>query len=188
MENNPYAAPTALPLEQAPGMFGNAEAIRREHIGHEASVKSIGTLYFLGGIGLVIVAAFAGFTPDFPTSREGTMATVVTVAIILAIAALQFWLGTGLRRLNRVARGVSAVFAGIGLLGFPLGTIINGYILYLLVSRKGNMVFSPEYKEVIAQTPHVKYKTSIIVWIILGIFVLVIVGGAAVLIFSGTRR
>jgi hypothetical protein len=64
--------------------------------------------------------------------------------------------------------------SAIGLIGFPIGTIINGYILYLLVSKKGSTIFSPEYKEIIALTPGVKYKTSVVVWVVLGIFLLII--------------
>jgi hypothetical protein len=47
------------------------------------------------------------------------------------------------------------VLSGIGLLGFPIGTLINGYILYLFLSKKGRTVFAPEYQEVIEATPHV---------------------------------
>jgi hypothetical protein len=47
--------------------------------------------------------------------------------------------------------------------------LINGYILYLVFSEKGRRVFSPEYQEIIRQTPHVKYQTSIIVKIFVGL-------------------
>ena len=56
-----------------------------------------------------------------------------------------------------------------------MGTLIGFYMLYLLLSKKGTMVFSPEYKEIIAQTPHMKYKTSPVVWIALGLIVAAIV-------------
>ena len=39
------------------------------------------------------------------------------------------------------------------------------------------MVFSDEYRAVIEQTPHIKYRTSIIVWIVLGLLLLLIVFG-----------
>jgi hypothetical protein len=70
------------------------------------------------------------------------------------------------------ARVAAIVFAGIGLLGFPIGTLINGYILYLLLSQKGRRIFQPDYAHIVAATPEVKYRTSIVVWIILGIFLL----------------
>ena len=50
-------------------------------------------------------------------------------------------------------------------------------VLYLIFSKKGAMVFSDEYKEIIRQTPEMKYRTSIVVWIFLGLLVLLIVVG-----------
>ncbi|MBN2296713.1 MAG: hypothetical protein JXM70_30080 [Pirellulales bacterium] len=64
----------------------------------------------------------------------------------------------------------SVIISGIGLLQIPIGTIIHAYILYLMLSRKATVVFSPKYREIIARTPHIKYKTSLAVKIILGIF------------------
>jgi hypothetical protein len=67
------------------------------------------------------------------------------------------------------------IIASIGLFFFPWGTVINGYILWLLFSSKGRFVMSPEYQEVIAATPHMKHRTSIVV-ILLGILLLVVLG------------
>jgi hypothetical protein len=67
--------------------------------------------------------------------------------------------------------------SAIGLLGFPCGTIISGYLLYLLLSAKGEMVFSSAYKEVMQATPHIRYRTSIIVWIFLFLLIGVILLG-----------
>jgi hypothetical protein len=60
---------------------------------------------------------------------------------------------------------------------FPWGTIINGAILYLVFSKKGAKVFSPEYQEVIRQTPHIKYKTSIMVIVLVSILLAVLIVG-----------
>ena len=43
------------------------------------------------------------------------------------------------------------------------------------------MVFSPEYQAVIAQTPHIRYRTSKVVWILLGLVLLIIVFGLVAL-------
>ncbi len=64
------------------------------------------------------------------------------------LGAVFFLLGRGLRRLRRGVRGPTIALAGLGLLGFPLGTLINGYILWLMLSKKGQLVFSPEYAAV----------------------------------------
>ena len=71
----------------------------------------------------------------------------------------------------------AAIIAAVGLLSFSIVTFISIYILHLIFSSKGQMVFSPEYKEIIRQTPHIKYKTSKIVWVLLGIVGLLLLAG-----------
>ncbi len=153
------------------GGVANAEAveIRTSHINHEAGVKSIGTLYYLGAIA-VIVAGFGMF--GLFASSEGAVMSVVIGVFFLALGGLQFWLARGLRGLKAWARIPTGILAALGLLGFPVGTLINAYILYLLFSKKGNMVFSDEYQGVIAATPDIKSRTSPIVWLFLGLLVL----------------
>jgi hypothetical protein len=161
------------------GVASNAaEDIRNEHIKHEASVKSVGVLYFIGAFIMILL----GGIMLIATAGLG----VLEALVLVCLAGFQFATGLALRRLKRWARIVAGIFSGVGLLGFPLGTIINGFILYLLFSKKGKMVFSPEYQEVIAQTPHIKYRTSIVVWIALGILLLLVLLGV-VGIFLGGR-
>ncbi len=62
--------------------------------------------------------------------------------------------------------------------------LIYTYVLYLLLSSKGTMVFSPGYQAIIPQTPHVKYKTSWIVKLAVTIF-FVIFGLAIILAVIG---
>jgi hypothetical protein len=158
-----------------------AEEMRKKYLSHEASVKSIGFLYYLGGAFLtfaalgVTVSAFGG---------KGKPEAAVIGIVVLVLAVAQIWVGTGLRRLRPWARIPTAILSGIGLLGFPLGTLINGYILYLVLSQKGATVFSPDYQAVMQQTPHIKYRTSPVVWIILAVVLLLIVGGITAGILS----
>ncbi|HEX5221151.1 MAG TPA: DUF4339 domain-containing protein [Verrucomicrobiae bacterium] len=162
------------------GVSNNAaEQIRKDHIKHEASVKSVGFLYFLAAAFLLLAGTGGVLTGDGPS---------IAVGLVLAcFGILQIWVGIGLRQLKSWARIPTAVLSGIGLLGFPLGTIINGYILYLVLCQKGRTVFSDEYKRVIEQTPHIKYKTSIIVWIFLGLL-LVLIGLGFFAVLFGARR
>ena len=170
------------------GLSGNPNApeIRRAHLNHEASVKAVGSLYFLGAIFAFLAAVvflaipFTRGSSDFPM-----LAGVAMAAIMAALGALYLWIARGLRSLSAVARIPAGVLAGLGLMGFPIGTLINGYILYLLFSRKGTMVFSDEYKDIIADTPDIKYRTSVIVWIFLGLVVLLFVAGILAAIFGG---
>src|SRR3954471_16602837 len=129
--------------------LNSSEQIRREHLNHEASVKSVGLLYFLGAA-FLLLACVAVFATD------NAITTVVTV-VILCVSAGMIWTGFGLRKLRPWARIASRIISGLGLLGFPLGTLINGYILYLLLSKKGATIFSPDYQRVIAETPEIKY-------------------------------
>ena len=153
-----------------------AEQMRKDHLKHEASIKSVGMLYFIGAVA-VLLAGIASLV-SIANGKEPLEATAIAVVLFL-LGAAQLWAGWGLRRLKKSARVPTGILSGIGLLGFPLGTIINGYILYLVFSQKGTTVFSDEYHTVIAQTPHIKYRTSIVVWILVGLVLLII---AAVII------
>ena len=65
-EINPYVPPEA-PIDEAvaPGLpddLAEAEAIRRTYLGHEALVKSIGSLHYLGvvfGFGMIFYEALS---------------------------------------------------------------------------------------------------------------------------------
>lgn len=173
---NPYAAPKAPVADPA---STDAERIRKEHVKHEASVQSAGCLYYLSGAGLAMYA-LAMFALIFvgPEAGEEQLATgAVAGGMSLAFAAMSaafIAVGRGLRRLRGWVKVPVGILSGLGLLGFPMGTLINGYILYLVFSGKGSTVLSPEYQEVVRQTPHVKYRTPVVVWIFLGLLVAVI--------------
>jgi hypothetical protein len=172
---NPYAAPAA----RVEDVDSEAERIRREHINHESAIKSVGILYYLGGV-LVTIGALASLVG---AAKEPGGAAVFIMLLLVAVGVGQLFAGWGVRALKPWGRIVGCVISGLGMLGFPIGTLINAYILYLFLSKKGGTIFSPEYKEVIAATPHVKYKTSIVVWIfiaLIGAFVVIGVGVAVI--------
>lgn len=105
----------------------------------------------------------------------------MSLLLSIAFIALSF----GFKKLSPWARIAGTVLSSLGLLAFPVGTLINVYILYLLLCEKGKMVFSGEYKTIIQQTPHLKSKTSIIVWALLGILLVLLLVGLASLAFIG---
>ena len=187
-ENNPYRTTSAEAA--TPHHAGSpAEAIRHEHIKHEASVKSIGTLYKLGCIVLVLgsivaLVSFLAFVGAQAGPQE-VMFVAGAAAFYLVIGCLQGFTAFGLWGLKPWARWVAVVLSVIGLIGFPVGTLICGYFLYLLLSAKGTMVFSDPYKEIILQTPHIKYKTSALAWILLSLLVGFLVFGVVALFFVG---
>jgi hypothetical protein len=158
---NPYAAPIA-PVEDV-AANPEADAIRRAHIGHEASIKAVGILYYLGAV-LITVGALMFLRSDVATSVG-----------LLVVGVAQLFAGWGVRALRRWGRILGCVLSALGLLGFPIGTLINAYILYLFLSKKGRTIFAPEYQDVIAATPDVRYRTSIVVWIVLALLVALVV-------------
>jgi len=177
VQANPYAPPKAH-VRDVPQFSSDAEEVRQEHIKHEASVRSIGVLYYLGAI-FVVLGAISLMLPLL-SKAEGFGMGLALGPIYIILGVVSVFVGHGLRALKPWARTTSIVFACIGLLGFPIGTLINAYILYLLLSEKGKRIFQPDYAEIVAATPHIKYRTSMIVWIVLGILVLGI--AAAILI------
>ena len=168
---NPYATPKAVVADE--GASSQVEAVRKEHIQHEASVKSVGVLFMLGGLGTLAAAASMAIPAmAIAVDRPGFLVIGMAVAVLGIVYVASGW---GLRKLRSWSRAPAIVLAAIGLLGFPIGTLINAYILWLVLSAKGRMVLSAEYASIIEATPHIRYRTSIVVWIALGLLVLLVV-------------
>lgn len=180
IEQNPYQPPAADINDVSSDDLQEAIKVREEHISHEASIRAIGILYFIGSILLILSGILQIIASN--TASPGT--DIVISALMIGIGALYVWIGAGLRAFRASVRHVAGVFAAIGLLGFPIGTLINAYILYLLYSKKGKMVFSDEYKEIQLATPDIKYKTSIIVWLFLALIILLIAAAILIPMFS----
>ena len=176
---NPYAPPKAH-VHDVTQADSEADEIRQEHIKHETSVRSIGILYYLSG-GALCLGSIGLFSMAFSAGQPTFIKALGPIYLVFGILAL--CVARGLRKLRPWARITSSVLAGIGLLGFPVGTLINGYILYLLLSKKGKRIFEDDYADIIAATPHVKHKTSVVTWIALGILVLVLLGIMAAVMF-----
>ena len=206
MSDNPYA-PSGSSYGDA-SLDANfdlsqAELIRKSHLSHEANIQGFGCLYTLGGIlgilgaisyvGIGIFVMAGGVVPKGLESMvfgaggdrlvSGGLTTLVGV-VFLAIAVAQLFAGRSMQTLNPSGKILAIVVAAIGMLQFPCGTLISGYLLYLLVSAKGRTVFSSAYKEVMQATPHIRYRTSIIVWIFLFILIGVLLLGVLAAIFG----
>jgi hypothetical protein len=178
---NPYQPPTAMVDDVSDGANPQAESIRREHINHEASIKSVGMLYYLGTLGMGV----AGLAILFSTGALAAvrMGDAVVSVIMVAIAVAFFMVGRGLSTLRPWVRIPAVLLSILGLLGFPIGTLINGYIIWLILSKKGRLVLSPEYAAIVEATPQVKYRTSIVVWILLAAIVLFLIAIISVPLF-----
>ena len=185
---NPYRSPTAESTVAIPPIT-QAELIRRQHLNHEASIKAIGGLYLLGAmiwlalaIGVVVtVLAGPGFNfgPTFPAPASWVSLMLGFFIVIPGIA------GWGLRTLRPWGRWmavlISVVMIALSIWSPGIGVLLSGYVLYLLLCKKGQMVFSQEYQQIIQQTPHVRIKTSAVTWVVLILF---IVGMISLLVYA----
>ena len=182
---NPYAPPKAR-VEDVVPFATEADAIRREHIKTEASVRSIGSLYYIGAtficiLGIAMLAGSANFSRTL-VGRTGVPAGVMG-AFYLVLGVLLFFVARGIRQLRPWARITAIVLACIGLLNAPTGTIINIYILYLLFSKKGKRIFESDYPQIIAATPDVKSKTSAVTWFLLAVLIMLVLVGVGAALF-----
>jgi hypothetical protein len=173
---NPYAPPKAR-VEDVVPEIGEAGAIRREHIKREAAIRSIGTLYYLGGAALclgaiALILGSSNISRSLNVSRS--LAPGIGGGILIVIGVLSMFVARGLRQLRPWARTTTVVLSVIGLVRAPLGSLINAYILYLLLSQKGRRIFQSDYPDIVAATPDVKYRTSVVTWVLLGILILLL--------------
>jgi hypothetical protein len=183
--NNPYRAPVTADAPPLQDVEGEATTIRREHLNHEASIQGIGSLYVLGGILSAIggLAFLAGGIAAPNAGGAGMDFAFVIGLVLLAvcIGIFQLAVGLGMRKVKPWVKIPATVLAAVGLLHIPVGTLLSVYVLYLLHSSKGRVVLDESYQQVIAQTPEIKYKTSIIVKVlvvILLLFLALAIGGA----------
>jgi len=90
-----------------------------------------GTVMLLASLGIVIFA------------EDKTKPVILVAAfVMILVATLQFICGHGLWRLKNYGRIIQLVFSWIGLLGFPLGTIISILILIYLNKPEIKILFS----------------------------------------------
>ena len=171
MQENPYQAPSSVVFVEAAADDANV-ALRQAHIRHEIQLQSIGALYLLGSILIGIVAIPMVF--DIGEIRGGFSGMWLGILTIYGfLAAVLFALGIGFRRLHSWVRIPGAIFSGIGLLGFPIGTLISAWILYLMFCRAGRVVLAPTYRAVIDATPQVRYRRTKGDWIATGLVIAV---------------
>ncbi len=167
---NPFASPLAE--DSADALLTAEEKTRHQHLARETSIKSISGLYyfvaFLMSLWSLVLLLNIGVI-----FRGGSDIPLILVLshVIIASTALFWWIARGLRRLDPRVRRWAIGLSTLGLLAAPIGTIIHGYFLYLLIGKEAQYIFSPEYKAVIIATPYVKLKTSLAAWILLVLFI-----------------
>ena len=136
---------------------------------HETAVRSISALYFFAALFLVLISV--------PLILQAPHRASLRVAglVYMLLGGGVVVVGVGIRGLQRWVRVPVGVLSGLGLLAVPIGTLLNGYALYLVFGRKGRVVFSPDYQEIVERTPHLRQRTSPLV-IALGLLILGLIG------------
>ncbi|MEK7954005.1 hypothetical protein [Luteolibacter soli] len=185
MSDNPYQAPAVQEVVAPAVPLTDAEAIRTKHLKHEASLKAIGFLYFLGAV--LVAVSLVGLIAVYGRMRTSSESALGSwdwsvMGALVAICIGQFVAGWGLRKLRPWAKIPGALVAAISMIKFPVGTVIGAYVLYLIFCPKGRTVLSPAYAEIVAQTPHLRYRTPRWIWILLAVVVLLFLG---LLFFGG---
>lgn len=183
--DNAYRPPAA-DLVFADRATPDAVAIREAHIGHERQLKSVGLLFGLGAV----LLGFTGIATVIPAlARDGGGTENVAMLVggsvaFVAIAALLGALAYGYRSLSPWVKYVGTPVSVLGLLAIPVGTLIHGYILYLIWCEKGRRVLADDYAAIIRATPQVRYKRTVGDWIAVVLLVLLVAGFAAMLLFT----
>lgn len=70
-----------------------------------------------------------------------------------------------LRCCRRLSRWTSLLWLPV----FPLGTLMGGYVFWALTSAHGEVLFSPQYREVVAQTQQIRAPTPMGVRVVVGL-------------------
>ncbi|MCW1923218.1 hypothetical protein OKA05_11695 [Luteolibacter arcticus] len=177
MTDNPYQPPAVQEVVAPAAPLSGAEAIRSQHLKHEAWLKAVGFFYLLSAIlvALSVVALVAIYGGVRTRSESGFGNWDGTfMGTLIAIGIAQFISGRGLRKLRPRAKIPAALVAGFSLFNIPVGTVIGGSVLYLLFCAKGRTVLSPAYAEIIARTPHLRYRAPRWIWIALILIVVVL--------------
>ena len=140
---NPYAAPKS---DVSHPVSSDMDAARHLLLKHEATAKSVGTLFILGSL----FAIYVGGASLYYASLIGFGGQMAYSWLLIAMGLVQFWVALGLRKLNPKARIPGLIFGVLGLVSFfivspgaegtagnTVGIIITLYILYILGCDKG---------------------------------------------------
>ena len=176
---NPYAAPLVAPEPFDPFQQDDVR-IRRQFIGCESNVRSIGVVMILGGLILAIVFGFLSVI--WLAGGDGIdLALAAFFGVIALLGVVQLIVGIGVGRFRPRHRIGAIIFCAIWLLFIPLGTIIGGACLWYLLRPAAKYIFTAEYRDVIQRTPHVHFQTSAVSF---GILIAVLV--AILALFAGS--
>lgn len=145
-DENPYPGPESDSMESVDILVGEMGGIRKQFLRQEASVKGIGLLWVFLGIQSLISGFFLAVPEALPVlgfdgERFGRNELLPEVALangkfVMLYGCFHIWIGWALITLRNWSRITSGIMAIPGLIAIPIGTLISGYILYSLFSKK----------------------------------------------------
>ena len=143
----------------------------------------LGILTAVFAVPAFFLAVYAAFT-DAGASLGFRIGYPIAIFAIGAIAFNGAYAGYLLRKLDPRAKGFATAQSGFMLFAFPMGTLLGIYSLYLIHSKRGLFILTEEYQGIRARTPHIKYRTSPLVLILLGLLIALVLAGV---VFSSIR-
>ena len=166
--------PPLLPAENLVFATRDPAAVRQAHIRHERQLKSVGLLFGLGAAAMFSSLVFLLYI-ETTQPRAGTS----SLPVVFVFAPMALLLGTlayGYRRLRPWVKYLGTPVSCLGLLAIPVGTLIHGYILYLLWCDQGRRILQPDYDAIIRSTPEVRYIATTGDKVAMALLILLIVG------------
>jgi hypothetical protein len=178
---NPYASPQ-IDTSQTADIGSDDEwvSLRRRFLTHETWTRRAGAFYLMCGIFSAVLALM--FITDSPD--RGFFPSTKVAAVFAAIAVAFIYAGWALWSLRGRVRFLVGILSGFGLLLSPLGTIVNGFILYLVFSAAGRYILSPDYAAVVRQTPQLTPNPVIQVVLVSVAMLLALIATIARLFFA----
>lgn len=200
-QENPYEAPESdSPNQSVQEEIRDADAdrIRKEYLTDELLVRVVGGLGFLLGalpclaaawlFTLVILHATGGFSSWFD-DHPGTRVYLLGGAFVYILIGAPFiCIGLGLWNLHSWVRFVMGLIAGLSLFFLPYAIVIVAPFCFLLFSEKSRFVCSPEYRDVVQATSHIRFSIPLLIGMItLSFIVLLTLVVLAVILFIATH-
>lgn len=141
MPTNPYTSPTNLPNVASPQEPVAAD-LRTKYL----SCKGLGIVYLVCGcifllIGFMLV--LSAFWPSPTDAGSGWWELLIALILGVGIGVPLTIVGFGLFRLRPWSRSPAIFISILGLFAFPLGTIVCGWLLVVLLSEQGKRLFAP---------------------------------------------
>lgn len=192
MSDNPYAAPQTRELLASPELSREDAVALREHFrGVERLLRSIGLVYFVQALAVVVAAFFL-----LTSGRVARIEMVSAAMYCFVLVGVLMVGGYGLRRLTSWSRLVALLHTLFLLAGFTLGLFVRaadgriGFIFavlhalpfFILFSSRAGYILSPRYKVAMALTPELAPNTWPLAALIVSLLMSLVVADA--LLFS----